>query len=102
MRPRLLGACAEQSSNQAVGSKELRRDRGRALTVQIDGGVHHSQRLGRELGADGVEGLLERGALPVEDALVDHERDVLETEDVLRIAEQRESALAQLAVRREG
>ena len=84
----------------ALGLEELRRDRGRVLTVELHRGVQLAHRRQREQRAHPVDRGLERRALGVERADRRHRDDVAPAEDVLGVAQQRIAPAEQLRIGR--
>src|SRR5439155_26176891 len=100
--PHALSATARAASpialDQLIGLQERPGDLGRLALVDVHRRIHPPHGLGRQLRADRVERLGERGALRLEHLLADNRRDVLEAEDELRVREHDVLAPLQLAV----
>src|SRR5262245_49352028 len=80
-------SCRRLVSSGQLGGQELPRGLRRAAVAEHHLGVQLPYRCGGQVAADSVEGLGEGRALLLEHRLIDDRREVLEAEEVLRVAQ---------------
>src|SRR5215468_11066333 len=93
---------SRRPSSGHLRGQELPRGGRRALVAEHHLGVQLPDRRVAQPAADRVQGLRERRALGLQHPLIDHRRDVLVAEDVLRVTQDHVLPAAQLRVGRGG